>query len=150
MCFPIFYVLNCTSGPGLRIEHSVRLLVIAVSANAVAISSYTPLSLFFTLTTSKTGYLFMIVMHVVVLGLAGVVSLVVIVLNFRETAAAMRKRMRPFLVVTWGAIYGLVGTQMSWVLRPMIGTWSTPYTAFRPIGGSFIERIWQVIVTLIS
>jgi len=148
VCFPVFYVLNCMTGPGLKLEQAIRLLVIAVSANAVAISSYTPLSLFFTLTTSKAGYPFMIIMHVLVLGLAGLVSLVVIILNFRATATAMNKSVRPFLVVTWGAIYGLAGTQMAWVLRPMIGTWSAPYTAFRSIEGSFIERIWQLIITM--
>ena len=145
VCFPVFYVLNCMTGPGLELVQAIRLLVIAVSANAVAISSYTPLSLFFTLTTSKAGYPFMIIMHVLVLGLAGLISVVVIVLNFRATAAAVNRSVRPFMIVTWGAIYGLVGTQMAWVLRPMIGTWSAPYTAFRPIEGSFIERIWLLI-----
>ena len=145
VCFPVFYILNSLYGPCLGFLHCVRLLIIAVSANAVAISCYVPFSLFFTLTTSKAGYPFIILMHVGVLGIAGLTSLVVIILTFRSTAAAMCGRVRPLFMVTWGAIYGFVGTQMSWVLRPMIGTWTAPYAAFRPVGGSFIERVWDLI-----
>jgi hypothetical protein len=145
VCFPIFYILNSLYGPGLRFMQCVRLLIIAVSANAVAISCYIPFSLFFTLSTSKAGYPFIILMHVGVLGVAGVTSLVVIILTFRSTSAAMCGKVRPFFMLTWGAIYGFVGTQMSWILRPMIGTWTAPYAAFRPVSGSFIERVWDLI-----
>jgi hypothetical protein len=149
VCLPVFYLLNCLHGPRLELIHCLRLLVIAVSANAVAISSYTPLSMFFTLTTSKTGYPFMIIMHVAVLGVAGLISVFVIMLTFRATASLRGERIHPFFIVAWGTIYGLVGTQMAWVLRPMIGTWSSPYTAFRPVGGSFIERVWTLIVNVL-
>ena len=72
-------------------------------------------------------------------------ALVVIVLTFRATAAALGEQLRPVFILTWGAVYALIGTQMAWVLRPWIGSWDQPYSAFRPLGGSFIETIWRLI-----
>ena len=148
VCFPAFYVLNCLYGPGLKVRHCIRLLMIAVSANGAAIASYSLFSLFFTLTTSKAGYHFLIVMHIIVLGMAGMASLVVVVLIFRATAAALGKRLRPVFVLAWGVLYALIGTQMAWVLRPIVGSWGQRYAAFRPLGGSFIERVYQLLSQL--
>jgi glucan phosphoethanolaminetransferase (alkaline phosphatase superfamily) len=149
VCFPAFYALNCLSGPRLRVHQCIRLLLIATSANAAALSSYAPFSFFFTVTTSRAGYGFLVLMHVVVFGASAIASVAVIVLIFRTTAAELKHRLRPLVVLTWVILYALVGTQMSWVLRPWIGSYSGPYTPLRPIGGSFIEAVWNLVMRMI-
>lgn len=142
-CFPAFYVSNAFLGPRLKPRQCARLLLFAVSANALALSSYAPFSLFFVLTTSREGYSFLILMHVVAFGLAGLGGIMVAAIVFRATARDLGKRVRPAFLVSWALLYGFVGTQTAWVLRPWLGTYGKPYEALRPISGSFFESIWH-------
>ena len=145
VCFPAFYVLNCLYQQRLSAMQCLRMLVLAGSTNAVALASFAPISLFFTLTTSRAGYTFLVLLQVAVFAVSALLSVVVIGMIFRATAASLGRRLRPALVVTWAALYAFVLSQMSWVLRPWIGTWSIEYAPFRPIGGSFIEAILKLL-----
>lgn len=145
VCFPAFYVLNCLYAQRLSARQCLRMLVLATSTNAVALASFAPISLFFTLTTSRAGYTFLVLLQVAVFGVSALLSVVVIGMIFRATAASLGRRLRPALVVTWAALYAVVLSQMSWVLRPWIGTWTLEYAPFRPIGGSFIEAILRLL-----
>lgn len=44
---------------------------------------------------------------------------------------------------TWVLVFGLVGAQMAWVLRPFIGSPDKPFEWFRPRGGNFFETVWM-------
>lgn len=147
VCFPPLYVLNCLEDLRLSPAQTFRLLLVATSANAAAVASMTPVSLFFTLTAFDRTYQFLVLMHVAFFAFSGFTSMVVISLLFRATAARVGRRLRPGLVVGWGLLYIFVGTQMSWVLRPWIGSLTVPYAAFRPLGGSFFEALWRLIGT---
>lgn len=145
ICFPAFYVCNCVAGPRFSVTASIRLLLLAVSANAVALCSYSPLSYFFALTTSEGGYAFLIFMHVVVFGLSAFLSLAIISVIFHAAAAGKGKRIGPALAWVWGVLYAFVGTEMAWVLRPWVGWGDIEYTIFRPLQESFIESLLRVL-----
>ncbi len=147
ICFPAFYALNGTAGPRLRLDQCIRLLLLAMSGNAVALASYTPISLFFALTTSKTGYLFISLMHVAVFAVSGAVSVAVIALVFRS-AARLTGGCGGAMALIWGVLYAFVGTELAWVLRPWIGWWDEAYTPFRPLERSFVEAVWFMISQL--
>ncbi|MBC7783944.1 MAG: hypothetical protein H7144_08890 [Burkholderiales bacterium] len=42
----------------------------------------------------------------------------------------------------WMLVFGLVGAQMAWVLRPFIGSPDKPFEWFRERGGNFFESVW--------
>jgi hypothetical protein len=50
----------------------------------------------------------------------------------------------------WVIVFGLVGAQMSWVLRPFIGNPEQPFTFFRRREMHFFEGVWKAIVDLFS
>jgi hypothetical protein len=50
----------------------------------------------------------------------------------------------------WLLIYGLVGAQMGWVLRPFIGNPNMPFTWLRPRGGNFFQAVFHQIQVLLS
>lgn len=145
VCFYPLYVLNVMFGPGLKPIQCLRLLLLAISANAAAVASYAPLSIFFTLTTSRDGYTFLILMHVVVLALAALASVAVIGFIFRATARRAGRRLSAMFMFTWATLYAFVGTQMSWLLRPWLGSWTEAYQILRPRGGSFLEALWALL-----
>lgn len=50
----------------------------------------------------------------------------------------------------WIVVFGLVGAQMGWVLRPFIGDPDGPFVWFREREGNFFESVWQTLITLLS
>jgi hypothetical protein len=50
----------------------------------------------------------------------------------------------------WIVVFALVGAQMSWVLRPFIGSPDEPFTLFRPRASHFFEATWHTLVRLFS
>lgn len=50
----------------------------------------------------------------------------------------------------WMVVFGLVGAQMSWVLRPFIGAPNLPFEWFRPREGNFFEAVWRAASSLFS
>jgi hypothetical protein len=50
----------------------------------------------------------------------------------------------------WVVVFGLVGAQMSWVLRPFIGAPGKPFQWFRPRGSNFFESVVDTMIGLFS
>jgi len=50
----------------------------------------------------------------------------------------------------WVILFGLVGAQMSWVLRPFIGNPKLPFVGFRGRESNFFEAVWRAIASLLS
>lgn len=50
----------------------------------------------------------------------------------------------------WVIVFGLVGAQMSWVLRPFIGDPSKPFSFFRPRESNFFQSVLDALHRLVS
>jgi hypothetical protein len=50
----------------------------------------------------------------------------------------------------WVLVFGLVGAQMAWVLRPFIGNPAQPFTWFRAPTSNFFEALVAVIRAVIQ
>lgn len=48
----------------------------------------------------------------------------------------------------WMVLFGLVGAQMGWVLRPFIGSPDEPFSLFRERQGNFFEAVWRSFLSL--
>lgn len=48
----------------------------------------------------------------------------------------------------WIIVFGLVGAQMGWVLRPFIGDPARPFAWFRPRESNFFQAVWAALVSL--
>jgi hypothetical protein len=51
--------------------------------------------------------------------------------------------------VCWMVVYGFVGMQMSWLLRPFIGHPERAFALFRPKESNFFESIWHSFGSLL-
>ncbi len=49
----------------------------------------------------------------------------------------------------WVIVFGLVGAQMAWVLRPFIGAPDQPFVLFRGRQSNFFEAVWHQIVDML-
>ncbi len=50
----------------------------------------------------------------------------------------------------WVILFGVVGAQMGWVLRPFIGSPHRPFAWFRPRESNFFEAFWSAFVSLFT
>lgn len=50
----------------------------------------------------------------------------------------------------WMVVFGLVGAQMSWVLRPFVGNPEQPFTWFRARESSFFQAVYEALRNLFS
>ncbi len=49
----------------------------------------------------------------------------------------------------WVVLFGLVGAQMSWVLRPLIGDPRAPFVWFGPRESNFFAAVWRAFTNLL-
>ena len=54
------------------------------------------------------------------------------------------------IFLCWMVAFGLVGTQMAWVLRPFLGKPSEPFRWFCPRESNFFQAVWNAFHALIS
>jgi len=50
----------------------------------------------------------------------------------------------------WVILFGVVGAQMGWILRPFIGNPARPFTWFRERDSNFFEAFWAALVSLFT
>jgi len=54
------------------------------------------------------------------------------------------------LLYIWIALFGFVGTQLAWTLRPFFGSPKTPFAFFRDIEGTFYGNVFETIGKLFN
>jgi hypothetical protein len=49
------------------------------------------------------------------------------------------------LLYIWILLFGFVGTQLAWTLRPFFGSPGRPFSLYRQIDGNFYAEIFKTI-----
>lgn len=174
--FPSLYVFNALVGCQLSFTATLRLLIGAILINVTVAASLGPILGFFTLST--TSYPFMVLLNVALLAVAGVVALGFLMHTLRRLSVAHwqaleRSRQQSAdaagpltrgenglvdnqdaqarsIFRIWVLIYGLVGAQMGWLLRPFIGSPNMPFSWFRERQGNFFSAVWNALQGLLQ
>ena len=146
--FPSLYVFNTILGTKLPFGKLVRLIASAMSVLNAVLASLGPIVAFFSATT--TNYAFILLLNVVVFAVSGMFGVVFLfrmlqrdsgpVENDPETPIRSRSPVGAVFYI-WLLVFGLVGAQMGWVLRPFVGSPLMPFTWFRPREASFFEAV---------
>jgi hypothetical protein len=67
----------------------------------------------------------------------------------RSAHAALGRHTRKVFAI-WMIVFGLVGGQMAWILRPFLGSPGKPFTWFRERGSNFFEAVWNSFQSLFA
>ena len=161
---PSLYVFNALVGCRLSFSATLRLLVGAIVVNLAVAASFGTILGFFTLST--TSYPFMILLNVALLAAAGFVGLGFLLRTLQRLAlwqsqaatendeadAAPQAGLGQANVVfrIWVIIYGLVGAQMGWLLRPFIGSPNLPFEWLRVRQGNFFQSVFRQVQILLE
>jgi hypothetical protein len=173
--FPSLYVFNALVGSRLTLGPMLRLLVAALAVTVAVLASLGPIVAFFSVST--TSYPFILLLNVAVFAVAGLLGTAFLLQTLhrlsliepesepepvtpppgRPTPGALdppddRMLSRHVKVVfrCWILLYGLVGAQMGWVLRPFVGSPASPFTWFRPRGSSVFQGILNALTNLFT
>jgi hypothetical protein len=174
--FPSLYVFNALVGSRLSVGALFRLLVAALAVCLAVLASFGPIVAFFSLTTSS--YPFMALFNVLLFAVAGLLGLGFLLQTLHRLTLAGREpedlplaepaepgpppgaleRVAPqpvgpsvkVVFYCWVVVFGLVGAQMSWVLRPFLGDPSQPFAWFRPRQSHFFAAVARSLVDLFT
>lgn len=160
--FPSLYVFNTLLGSRLTFRRTLRVVLEWNCVILAVAASVGPILGFFTISTSS--YVFIVLLNVLLLGVAGAVGCASLVQRIRAATVAEAvaageasgDRGGPVLdiglrvLVVWIAVFGVVGLQMAWVMRPFIGAPGEPFALFRGTESHVFSAIGRALARLVG
>jgi hypothetical protein len=150
ICLPTLYFFNLLFGSRLTLPQTLALILTAITVTAVLTLSFAPISLFFWLTAPH--YQFFKLLNVAILTLTGFFGLTFLVTGMGHVQQEDGRTARNLILRMWILIYGFVGTQMAWTLRPFLGAPWVPFQIFRQLESNFYvnvaESIWEILTSI--
>jgi hypothetical protein len=147
ICLPTLYFFNLLFGSRLTLAQTFALIMTAIAVTSVLTLSFAPIALFFWITAPN--YQFYKLLNVGILTITGVAGLSFLWQGMRHVQKGEGMGIRNLILWLWIFIYGFVGTQMAWTLRPFFGAPSLPFELFRDLGGNFYMNVVQSIIHLL-
>lgn len=164
--FPLLIFLTCAGnavlngvlaqmlGSGLGFRQTTLAILMSFTIAALILAAFAPIMLFLLWNTPSlaskgtTGHSITLLAHVCVIAFAGIVGNHRLLLLLRHYADSTRTAWTVLLAWLGGNL--LLGSQLSWVLRPFIGSPGLPVQFFRPdpLRGNFFEAVWTALQRL--
>ncbi len=150
--FPSLYVFGVLTGSRLSFAQSVRVVGEWIVVILAVAASLGPILGFFTVSTES--YAFIVLLNALLLGTAGLAGCLSLQRRLFQAAFAApadtptELPIRPgnVLVLTvWIVVFGIVGVQMGWVMRPFVGAPDQPFALFRATESNGFAAILRVI-----
>ena len=164
ICLPTLYLFNLVFGARLSVRQALALILVAITVTTMLTLAFAPISLFFLL--SASSYQFFKLLNVSIMTLTGFVGLSFLVAGMRsmntlarstafaadqpEAPALSERPVNMSLLNVWILLYGFVGTQLAWTLRPFFGDPNQAFQIFRSIGGNFYVNIVKTLMELFT
>jgi hypothetical protein len=117
---------------------------------AILLCGFAPVTLFFLITVND--YYFFLLLNVGIFGLTGLLGVSFLYQIMRPVAdgdSTQSVKIRTNILKFWLTLYGFVGSQLGWTLRPFFGS-PGQFELFRPREGSFFTGVWNAIINLIT
>ena len=140
VCAPALTALNRAVGRRGCMRRDIALVLSALARSSLVLAAQAPLVLL--AVRADASYHAVILLVVACCAIAGVVGLAMFLRGLYASSSAGLWTVAPALFL----VFGLVGTQMSWTLRPFLLRPRTPDVVFvRAVEGSFFEAVAQSV-----
>jgi hypothetical protein len=146
VCLPTLYIFNVLFGAKQSIAQHFTYLLTAVTVIAVLLCGFAPVVLFFLITVND--YPFFVLLNVVIFALTGIIGvsfLYQIMKPVGDDDTQQNIKVRTNILRFWLVLYGFVGSQLGWTLRPFFGS-AGQFELFRPREGTFFSGVWNALV----
>ena len=151
ICTPSLHFFNILFGSRQTLPQTVALILTAMATTSVVLFSLAPITFFFLITT--TEYPFFKLMNVIFFAVAGSLGVIFLqqgmrIVTEREDGGEGIKTRR-LIFILWIFLYGFVGSQMAWTLRPFVRSPSEPFVIVSERGGNFYSDVVHSTAELI-
>jgi hypothetical protein len=146
ICLPTLYFFDVIiAGSSRTFGQYLVLLLAATSVISVTLAAFAPVTLFFHLFIND--YSFFKLVNVAIFTLTGFtgVNFLYRSMLFVANQEANDNPQRLMIVKAWLILYGFVGSQLGWTLRPFFGAPNEPFSLFRNLESNFYLHVFKVI-----
>ena len=149
ICLPTLYFFDILFGSKADFKQYTVLSLTTIAVISVLLFSFAPITLFFLV--SIQSYHFFLLLNVAIFTLTGLIGVRLFysgirsVMDFTEDTPKIRNR----LLLFWLTLYGLVGSQLGWTLRPFFGYPGQPFQLFREVEGNFYSQVIRSFFSLL-
>jgi hypothetical protein len=146
ICLPTLYFFNVFFGARKPFAQYVALLLGSMAVVSVLLFSFAPITLLF-MTTTTNNYQFFKLLNVVIFSITGFLGIKFFyeAMQMFSESELVGKETRDKILQLWLILYGLVGCQLGWTLRPFFGYPGMPFELFREKGGNFYLDILRAM-----
>lgn len=137
-CLPAFYFFSLVLQTPLNLLQVATVVLAGVGVTAFLLLGLSPITLFFVL-TSKSQPFFQL-LAVIFVGISGCIGIYFLWRGMMIVDPAQNetnRALRHGLLGVWFALYGFVGTQLTWRLSPFIGDPALPFVLLQPSRDNF-------------
>lgn len=141
VCFPTFFMVQYVLAPralSLRAATLLQASTVAVIGGAWSVVAL-PCSLFLANSENHSAAKWLVAL---VAAFGGVLGMLWFARGFRNATSSATRRGTFALLLPYCVLYGLVGAQLAWSLRPFLGAPSLGFALFRPMGGNLLENLF--------
>jgi len=148
ICYPVLYVVNVLMGSRLSFIQSLALILMALALNCILLASCAPIVVFFTITGAD--YEFLKLLHVLIFAFSGLWGMIALWRGLQTMCekSNLYPRQAIRILRVWVLVFGFVGSQMAWSLRPFVGSPEMPFQVFRKQEGNFYAAVWDSMASL--
>lgn len=167
--FPMVVLLTCSAnvllngslayalGLGLGFRQSTLMILMSFTSMGVLLSAFAPVLVFIWWNLPApgdalglTGQSLTLLAHVFAIATAGIVANRRLWQLIASLVGSKKKATAVLLIWLGGNL--LLGSQISWILRPWIGSSASTPTFFspEPLRGNFFEAIWKCLLQLLQ
>ncbi|HWZ27631.1 MAG TPA: hypothetical protein VNX15_03665 [Gemmatimonadales bacterium] len=141
ICFPAFYVVQVLVGSRLRLTQVVVMVCASLALTSVLLAAFVPITAFFLITGAN--YYFQHLLNIALATVAGIFGMVA--LHGGLSLVCEKRGVYPRKALTimrvWALLFGFVGIQLAWNLRPFLGDQNKPFRVFGNYQGNFYTAV---------
>lgn len=148
ICLPTLYFFDVIAGSKRVFEQYMALLLASMSVISTMLFAFAPIAIFFRL--SINNYRFFILLNIIIFVITGLIGIKFFyrsILSLSERDADSPK-LNPLVLKAWLLLYGLVGSQLGWTLRPFFGYPDQPFTLFREMESNFYIQVARLFLKI--
>ena len=150
VCFPAFFVVQVLVGSRLRLLQVVVLVSGALALTSVLLAAFVPITAFFLVTGAN--YYFQHLLNIAIAGVAGLFGMYA--LHEGLSVVCEKRGVYPRKALTimraWALLFGFVGIQLAWSLRPFLGDRNQPFQVFGTYQGNFYAAVIYAVNKLMQ
>jgi hypothetical protein len=146
LCLPALYIFSSFLGGKRSFLQTAALGFTSIAIVGVVLAAFAPITWFLTF-TAPGAYPLHVLINVAILALSGFMGVAFLLAGARRLHAGNpRLRSQMGFMWAWIGLYGLVGSQMGWLLRPFFSAGGPWICAPQHHG----ETVFSAILTLLS